>query len=294
MGLLDGREMPIFGLGVFLASAANSEAYTAVRWALDAGYRLIDTAEAYGNEKEVGQAVRDSGVPRGEVFVTTKLHDAHHGYEKALEASRKSHADIDLEYVDLILVHSPNTGKLIETWDALLRLQKEGLYRSIGVSNYNVEHIEALRAHGRPMPVVNQIEMHPLVYSGRRELLEYCKQKKILVQAYGSMFWGQTDKLNDSTLAEVVGAHSGKTPAQILLRWGFQMGFQLIPKSVKQHRIVENMQIFDFELAPEEMTKLNSLDGLREDKNSALGYWSPLETPVDLGRVDLGALRSDL
>uniref|UniRef100_A0A7S0FMW8 NADP-dependent oxidoreductase domain-containing protein n=1 Tax=Pyrodinium bahamense TaxID=73915 RepID=A0A7S0FMW8_9DINO len=289
--MLDGKDMPIFGLGVFLANAGGDECYNAVKWALELGYRLIDTAEVYQNEAEVGRAIRDSGIPRKEIFVVSKLRDDAHGYEQALRAGRQSAELLAIGYMDLFLVHSPNTGKLIETWDALLKLQHDGLSMSIGVSNFNVAHIEALHNHGRPMPAVNQIEMHPLVYEARRPLLEYCKQHNILVQAYGSIFWGQQDKLNDGTVAQVVAAHPGKTPAQILLRWAVQMGFQIIPKSVRRHRIEENMQLFDFELSAEEMAKLSGLKG-KEDTTSALGYWSPLETSVDLGRTDLGAAES--
>jgi len=281
--LLDGHQMPIMGLGVFQVRPGE-ECLNTVSGALEEGYRMIDSAQAYGNEKDVGEALRASGIPRKEVFVVTKLSDNNHGYEKALAAGRHSNSLLNIGYIDLLLVHSPNTGKLIETWDALLQLQKEGVVRSIGVSNYNVAHIEALRSHDRPLPAVNQIEMHPLVYKGRQALLEYCKSQGIVVQAYGSMFWGQQDKLADKTVADVVAAHPGKSSAQVLLRWGLQMGFQLIPKSVRRHRIKENADIFDFELSELEMAKLSGLKG-REDTRSALGYWSPLEAPVDLGRT---------
>lgn len=285
--LLDGQQIPIFGLGVFL-SKQGGECYNAVKWALELGYRMIDTAQMYENEEDVGRAIRDSGIPREEIYVTTKLGETKHDFDKTLQACRESSKKLGLGYIDLILVHSPNKGKLVETWDALLKLQSEGVTRSIGVSNYNIAHIDALRMHGRPMPTVNQIEMHPLVYQARKPLLEYCKKHGILVQAYGSMFWGQQDKLKDNTLADVTSAHPTKTPAQILLRWAVQMGFQVIPKSVKRHRLEENMQLFDFELSDEEMTKLSNPEGGMKNTDSALGYWNPLEAKVDLGRTDLG------
>lgn len=283
--LLDGREMPMFGLGVYL-SKVGGQTYDAVTWALQAGYRLIDTAEVYGNEADVGRAVRDSGIPREEIWVTSKLRPGSHGYEAALEAGRKSNEDLGLGYMDLFLIHAPHGGKLIETWDAMLQLQREGITRSVGVSNYNVMHIRALREHGRPMPAVNQFEMHPLVYKARQPLLEYCKEQGILVQAYGSVFFGRQEKLADGTVAEVAAAHPGKTPAQVLLRWGVQMGFQIIPKSVRQTRIKENMEIFDFSLSEDEMAKLSGMKGV-ETTESALGYWNPLDSPLDLGRTDM-------
>merc|ERR1711865_52176 len=174
-----------------------------------------------------------------------------------------------LEYLDLYLVHAPRGGKIIETWDAMLRLQSEGLVRSIGVSNYGVAHLEALRAQGRPAPVLNQIEMHPLVYQERRSFLDYCKAKGIHVQAYGSMFFGKSPRVAEAAVSSVVAAHPGKSVAQILLRWGHQMGFLLIPKSVKKHRLEENMNFFDFELSDAEVAKLGGLRG-------QLGaYWNP-------------------
>lgn len=278
--------MPIVGLGVF-QSRGGDECYNSVRWALETGYRMIDTAQAYRNEGDVGRAVRDSGIPREEVFVTTKLASDRHGYEQALKAGRGSAQLLDIGYIDLFLVHAPLSGKLIETWDALLRLQSEGLIRSVGVSNYNVAHMEALRLHGRPMPVVNQIEMHPLVYKGRGAVLEYCKEHGVLVQAYGSLFWGHGDKLADGIVTGVAGAHPGKGPAHVLLRWGLQMGLQLIPKSVRRQRIEDNADIFDFELSQAEMDQLSGMPGM-SDNSSALGYWSPLDAAVDLGRTDLG------
>jgi len=279
--LLDGRRMPALGLGVY-RSRPGKETYDAVRWALELGYRLVDTAAYYENEESVGRAIRDSGVPREELWVTTKLPGHGHGYEDAMNLCRTSLDLLGLDYLDLYLIHSPNGGRLVETWDALVELQRQGLVRSIGVSNFGVKHLEALRSRKRPLPTVNQIEMHPLVYEERKSLVEYCKQHGILVEAYGSVFSGHQDKLNDPAVARVLAGHPGKTGAQVLLRWGLQMGFQLIPKSVRQARQRENMDIFDFELSAAEMQSLGRMKG------SLMEYWNPLDAPLDLGRVDLG------
>jgi len=278
--LNDGQKMPVIGLGVYVTKPGN-ETYNAVKWALNLGYRLVDTAELYRNEKSVGKAIRDSGIPREKIWVTTKLWDAHHGYEAALARGAEQVKELGLEYIDLFLIHSPRTGKLVETWDALIELKRRGLTKSIGVSNYNVQHIKALVDHKRELPAVNQFEMHPMVYAERKPLVEYCVKNKILVQAYGSMFFGKTEFLEDPAVVEVTAAHPGKTPAQVLLRWGLQMGFQVIPKSTKRHRLEENMGIFDFELSEAEMQRLSSMTG------SLNAYWNPLGSPVDLGKTEL-------
>ena len=161
--LHDGRAMPVMGLGVYM-SQPGDETFNAVAWALEAGYRMIDTAAVYGNEESVGEALLASRVPRSEVFLTTKLWDADHGYKEAVMALETSLKKLKTDYLDLYLIHSPNTGKIVETWDPLLDMQKLGKIRSIGVSNFGVPHLEALKSYGRPMPTVNQIEMHPMNY----------------------------------------------------------------------------------------------------------------------------------
>lgn len=281
--LRDGRQMPMFGLGVYV-SRPGAETYNAVKWALESGYRLVDTAMLYRNERSVGDAIRDSGIPRRDIWVTTKLWDDDHGYEATLKACKRSLAELGagIDYLDLYLIHSPNTGKLVETWDALVELRRQGLVRSIGVSNFNTQHLQALAEHGRELPVVNQMEMHPLVHKERMPVLQYCLENQILVQAYGSMFFGDKGWFKDRVVQDVVGAHLGKTAAQVLLRWGLQMGFALIPKSTHQNRIRENAEIFDFELTESEMRSLSSLQG-------DLGaYWNPLDAPVHVGRLDRG------
>eukprot|EP00747_Dinoflagellata_sp_TGD_P100858 gnl/TRDRNA2_/TRDRNA2_168162_c1_seq1.p1 gnl/TRDRNA2_/TRDRNA2_168162_c1~~gnl/TRDRNA2_/TRDRNA2_168162_c1_seq1.p1 ORF type:complete len:279 (+),score=62.08 gnl/TRDRNA2_/TRDRNA2_168162_c1_seq1:35-838(+) len=263
-------------------STPGEETYNAVKWALELGYRMIDTAKMYRNEADVGRAIRDSGIPRSEIWVSTKLVPRDHGYEKTLRAAKQSLKDLGLDYIDLYIIHAPVGGKIVETWDAMLAAQSEGVVRSIGVSNFGIAHLEALEAHKRPYPTVNQIEMHPFVYKERSDLLDWCQQRGVLVQAYGSMFFGRDHALNDSILASVVSEHPGKSKQQVLLRWGLQMGFQLIPKSVKRERIEANMKIFDFELTDAQMAALSRMQG-------QLGaYWNPLVEPVDLGKTTHG------
>lgn len=279
--LLDGNKMPVFGLGVY-RSRPGKETFDAVAQALDVGYRLIDTAAMYGNEQSVGEAIRSSGLARKDVWITTKLRGGDHGYESAIEACRASLQRLEVGYLDLYLIHSPNGGKLLETWDALVELQRRGLVRSIGVSNYGVKHFEMLRSNGRPVPTVNQIEMHPLVYQERKNLIDYCQQHGIIVEAYGSIFSGQTQWLKDRTVSGVCASHPGKTAAQVLLRWALQHGFQIIPKSVHKTRLEENMGVFDFELTGDEMDALNRMRG-------NLGqYWNPLDAPLHTGRTQFG------
>lgn len=256
--LKDGKQMPVMGLAVYMMKQGE-ETYNAVKWALDAGYRMIDTAAIYDNEESVGKAIAESGVSRGEIFLATKLWDSDHGYDATIQGLETSLKKLKVEYLDLYLIHSPNTGKIVETWDALIHMQKQGKIRSIGVSNFGVQHLEALKEHGRPMPTVNQIEMHPMKYQERISLLDFCKQNGILVQAYGSLFFGKPEFLERSEVTDIVKAHSSSS-AHVLLRWALQMGFQIIPKSVKQHRIAENLKVFDLELSPAEMESLTAME----------------------------------
>mmetsp|Transcript_64286 Transcript_64286/g.114209 ORF Transcript_64286/g.114209 Transcript_64286/m.114209 type:complete len:314 (+) Transcript_64286:52-993(+) len=276
--LADGQVFPSLGLGVYMMEPGQ-ETYNSVKWALELGYRMVDTAQMYGNEASVGEAVRDSGIPRSELWIQSKLNSQNHGYKKTINSVKASIKSMGLDYLDCFLVHSPYGGKLVETWDALLKLQKDGLLRSIGVSNYGLQHLKVLSDHQRPLPVMNQIEMHPMILAERQALIDYCNQKHIVVQAYGSLFFGRTEFLSDQHVTAIVANHGGKSAAQVLLRWGYQKGFQLIPKSVKRNRIESNMDIFDFELTETEMKSLDGMQGF-------LGaYWNP----VDDAAVDLGA-----
>merc|ERR1712086_792257 len=170
-------------------SSPGAETSNAVKWALEAGYRMIDTARMYRNEASVGDGIKDAGIPREELWIQSKLDTSNHGYKQTIASVKASIKQMGLKYLDCFLIHSPYGGKLIETWDALLQLQQDGLVRSIGVSNFGVRHIQAIVDNGRPLPVMNQIEMHPMVLADRQALIDYCNKKSIVVQAYGSLFF---------------------------------------------------------------------------------------------------------
>ncbi len=256
--LNQGTEMPWLGLGVFL-SEPGRPTEQAVRWALEAGYRLIDTAAMYHNEADVGRAVRGSGVPREDVFVTTKLWFTDHGYGSALKAGRESLERLGLDYIDLYLIHwprAPTPEARLDTWRAFEVLQKEGVCRAIGVSNYTVRHLEELRKHSSVFPAVDQVEFHPWVYDP--EFLEYVVGHGIRPEAYSPLTRGRS--LNDPIVGAIAKAH-GRSPAQVLIRWGLQHGIIEIPKSVHRERIFENARVFDFALSSDEMRRLDALRG---------------------------------
>ncbi len=265
--LNDGAQMPVLGLGVFQVPNGPVARKT-VRYALSVGYRLIDTAALYGNEKAVGEAVRDSGLPREEVFITTKLWNDDQGYESTLQAFERSRTALGVSCVDLYLIHWPVSGKRAESWRALLRLQREGKCRSLGVSNYTVSHLRELLGATDVVPAVNQVEFSPFLFQG--ELLEFCRGHGIQLEAYAPLTKGR--RLGDPTVARVARLH-GTTPAQVLIRWGLQHDLVQIPKSVRPERILENARAFDFELSPEEMAML---DGLDEGYRTS---WDPSQSP---------------
>ena len=244
--------MPVLGLGVW--QIRGKEGVRAVRHALDVGYRLIDTASMYGNEAEVGQAVRESGVPREDVFVTTKVWNDEQGYESTLRACDASLKRLGMEYLDLYLVHWPVQGERKETWRAMERILKEGKAHAVGVSNYMVRHLDELK-DSAGAPAVNQIELHPFLQP--RDAIDLCRERGIVVEAYSPLARGR--RLKDSALAAVAAKH-GKTPAQVMIRWGLQHGFVEIPKSSRPERIEENADVFDFMLGAEDMRALDALD----------------------------------
>ncbi|MFN3432212.1 MAG: aldo/keto reductase [Candidatus Sericytochromatia bacterium] len=264
--LNDGREMPMFGLGVW--QATPEETRFAVQTALAEGYRLVDTAKLYRNEADVGQAVRASGLPRDEVFVTTKLWNADHGYDQTLRAADASARRLDLGPIDLYLIHYPVPAVRLESWRAIVTLRDEGLVRSIGVSNFTVRHLEELIAESGVVPAVNQVEFHPFLF--QKDLLDYCRDKGIQLQAYCPLTQGM--RLGHPAIGEVATKY-GRTPAQILIRWGLQHGVLEIPKSVKAHRLHENAQVFGWDIAPDDMAVL---DGLNEDLHTS---WDPTHEP---------------
>jgi diketogulonate reductase-like aldo/keto reductase len=250
-----GINMPVIGFGTWQIDNQNA-AKDAVKTALDIGYRLIDTAKIYGNEEGVGEGIKESGLDRSEVFVTTKLWNGDQGYDSALKAFDESLKRLGLEYLDLYLIHWPATDKRAESWKALQKIYDGGLAKNIGVSNYTVRHLEELLASSKVVPAVNQIEFHPFIYDEQKEVLEFCKQKGIIVEAYSPL--ARAKDLNNTTLHAVAERH-GKTIAQIMLRWAIQHGTVPIPKSTNSGRIKENFDVFDFVLAEEEMSTINRL-----------------------------------
>lgn len=252
--LHNGVKMPYFGLGVYKIEDGN-DVINSVKTALKFGYRSIDTAALYENEEGVGQAIKDSGIPREEIFVTTKVWNTDHGYENTLKAFDKSIAKLGLEYVDLYLIHWPGKDKFVDTWRALEKLYREGLVRAIGVSNFKPHHLQTLMEKSEEKPVINQVELHP--YFQQKELREFCKKNDIVVEAWSPLARGQV--LNDSVLNEI-GKKYGKSPTQVTLRWHLQSDIVVIPKSVTPSRIKENADIFDFELTDEEMEQINQID----------------------------------
>jgi diketogulonate reductase-like aldo/keto reductase len=251
--LNNGIDMPWLGLGVWQASDGN-EVETAVKTAISLGYRSIDTATVYKNEEGVGRAVRTCGVAREELFVTTKVWNNEQGYDSTLRAFEESRRKLGLDYVDLYLVHWPVPGKYKETWKALEKLYKDGAVRAIGVSNFQVHHLEDLLAATDLVPTVNQVEFHPLLT--QKELLAYCKEKGIQLEAWAPLMKGN---LELPALTEIA-AKYGKSAAQVVLRWDLQHGVMTIPKSTNEARIKENADLFDFELSAEDMAQIDALN----------------------------------
>jgi len=248
--LFDGNMIPMLGLGVWQVDNSR-EAVDAVRWALELGYRHVDTAQAYGNEESVGQGIRESGVAREEIFVTTKFFPRREDPFAALEASLTR---LQLDYVDLYIIHWPENGPTW-AWPGMERAHKAGYARSIGVSNFDVDELRHLQAATSDQPVINQVQFSPYEY--RRALLDACRQTGIALEAYSPLGTGR--HLSSDTVAELASRH-GRTPAQVLLRWGLQRGVPVIPKSVHRERIAENALIFDFSLSDQDMAELDALD----------------------------------
>ncbi|MGW8064117.1 aldo/keto reductase [Streptomyces ziwulingensis] len=242
--LNDGTALPALGLGTW--PMTDDEARRAVREALETGYRLIDTAANYRNETGVGRGLADSGVPRDEIVVTTKLPGRHHGYEETLASFEESRARLGLDYVDLYLIHwpLPRVDKYADSWKAMLKLREDGLVRSVGVSNFTAAHIERLERETGVLPSVNQVELHPLL--PQDELRAFHERKGIRTESWSPLGRG-SDLLDDPALAEVAGAH-GVTPAQAVLRWHTQLGAVPIPKSSDPGRQRANLDVFGFEL----------------------------------------------
>ncbi|GAA4899887.1 aldo/keto reductase [Stackebrandtia albiflava] len=251
--------MPALGLGTY--PMANDEAHTAVMSAIASGYRLIDTATRYGNEPGVGQAIRDSGVPRGELFVVTKLPGADHGYDETLASFEAARNRLGTDYVDLYLIHwpLPRLYKYVDSFRAMSRLRDDGLVRSVGVSNFGAKHLRRLVEETGTVPVVNQVELHPRF--NQAEMREVHRSMDIVTQAWSPL--GRGDVLDDPTIVRVADRHS-VTPAQVVLRWEVQLGVVPIPKSRDPHRQRLNLDVWDFVLDEDEVVELSALETGRQ------------------------------
>ncbi len=251
--LNNGVKMPWLGLGTWKVFDQNEAAET-VEMAIKTGYRAIDTAAGYRNEEGVGKGIRESGVPRNELFITTKVQNPDQGYESTLRAFEESRKKLGLDYIDLYLVHWPVKGKYIETWKAVEKLYQDGLIRAAGVSNFQIHHLKDLFENSSLVPAVNQVEYHP--HLTQLELRAFCKEHGIQLEAWSPLMQGNLD----IPLLKELGEKYGKTPAQIVLRWDLQNAVVTIPKSTNESRIKENADIFNFELSGDDINAINGLN----------------------------------
>ena len=252
--LHNGVEMPWLGLGVFKVEEGQ-ELVHAVKTAIEFGYRSIDTAAIYGNEAGVGQGIREAKIAREDLFITSKVWNSELGYEETIAAYEESLMKLGLDYLDLYLIHWPVAGKYKEAWRALETLYKEGRIRAIGVSNFQIQHLEDLMKDAEIKPMVNQVEYHPRLT--QKDLHAFCQQHAIQLEAWSPLMQGQL--LDNAELQEIADKH-GKSVAQVILRWDLQNGVITIPKSTKEHRIAENATVFDFELTAEDMDRITSMN----------------------------------
>lgn len=255
--LNNGVDIPVLGLGVF-RSKDGEETIDAVKWALEAGYRHIDTAKVYGNEVSVGQGIKESGIDRKDIFITTKLWNDDIRSHRTLEAFNESLEKLDTDYVDLYLIHWPVDFRA-EAYAEMEKLYEAGKIRAIGVSNFHKHHLQELEKTYHIVPAINQIESNP--YFSNQELIDYCLEKGIAVEVWSPLggLKGHDGILEDETIKKIAKAHD-KTPAQVVIRWHLQRGVIVLPKSVHQSRINENLDVFNFKLTDEEMALMNGLN----------------------------------
>lgn len=253
--LYNGVEIPKLGLGVFLMKDEH-ELIEAVKSAVEFGYRHFDTAKIYGNETYVARGLKESGIPREEIFLTSKVWNYDQGYEETKKAFQESLDKLETDYLDLYLIHWP-AEKFVDTWRAMVELYESGKVRSIGVSNFQIHHLEKLKNEGLLQPMINQIETHPEF--PQNELHEYMKRNGIIHESWGPLGQGKSDLLDSPTLAKI-GQKYFKTPAQVVLRWHLERDEVIIPKSVHRNRIKENSELFDFKLTQEDMHEIALLN----------------------------------
>lgn len=254
--LADGNKMPVQGLGVYRMTDED-QLINSVKSAYSDGYRLFDTAQMYGNEAAVGKAIKDLNVKRDEIFITTKIAEENQGYDKVMSSFEDSLKKLQLDYVDLLLVHWPIHTHFFETWRAFEALKEQGLVKSIGTSNYGMLHLQYLATKANDMPVVNQLEVHP--YLSQQSMVDFDRDNHIVTQAWAPLGRGRI--FDDPVIVKIAESH-GKSAAQVILRWHLQRGDAFIPKSVHPQRIQQNADIYDFELSDDEM---NQVDGLNRN-----------------------------
>lgn len=252
--LNNGIQIPRLGLGVYQIPPGKSTV-KAVKYALEIGYKHFDTAMIYGNESDVGKALKDSNVKREDIFITTKVWNSNQGHDSTLKAFESSLRRLGLSYVDLYLIHWPVQEKIIETWKAMIKLLNSGKVKAIGVSNYSIEELKETINSSDIVPAINQVEYHPFLY--QEDLLQFCKNNAIQLEAYSPLTRGQ--RLNDPNIVRIATAYD-KTPAQILVRWSLQHDLIVIPKSSHEVRILENSQVFNFHIHQKDMEILDSLN----------------------------------
>lgn len=265
--LNNGVKMPILGLGIYKITD-KKELYNAVKWALDFGYRKFDTAQFYDNEKELGEAIKNSAIKREEVFITTKIWNSNQGYKLAIESFEESLKKLNMNYVDLLLIHWPGQKKerYLDTWRALEDIYKNKKVRAIGLSNFEIKHLNDILENCKVLPAVNQVERHPNL--NVNELIDFCKSHNIVVEAWSPL--GRGKFIQNEILKDIAKKYN-KTAAQIILRWDIENKVAVIPKSIRKEKIEENINIFDFKLEAEDIKKIDSMNN-----NERTGF-NPLE-----------------